>query len=196
MPTDIDIASNALLLIGDNPISSFTEPGAGAEVAANIYAETYNFVLSEHPWTFALKEQLLNKLSQSPNSLTSYNYAYKTPNDMIRLWAIFPISQYAIIGPSLYSNENELLARYVYKIEETLLPPHFVKALEYKLASEFAVSITESVNRSNEFLIKYDRALAKAKNIDSQGYPQVPIIDSPFIVARFGGSDYRYGWGW
>ena len=30
MPSSIDIASNALLLIGDNPISSFDDPGAGA----------------------------------------------------------------------------------------------------------------------------------------------------------------------
>jgi len=37
MASDIDIASNALVLIGDNPINSFTEPGAGATAAANLY---------------------------------------------------------------------------------------------------------------------------------------------------------------
>ena len=62
MPSSIDIASNALLLIGDNPISSFDDPGAGAKVAANLYPETKKRMLSEHPWSFALKQQRLNTL--------------------------------------------------------------------------------------------------------------------------------------
>ena len=77
MASDIDIASNALILIGDNPISSFTEPGAGATAAANLYPVTYEQLLSEHPWTFALKEQKLNQLSQQPDALTNWRYAYQ-----------------------------------------------------------------------------------------------------------------------
>ena len=197
MPTNIDIASNALLLIGDNPISSFDDPGAGAEVAANIYPQTYQAVLSEHPWTFSMKEQQLSKLSQGPDALTNYKNAFIVPTDLIRLWAIFPISQYLIVGQSLYSNSEELLARYVFKQEETLLPPHFVKALEYRLASEFAVSVTESVSMSESFGKKYTLALARAKNIDSQGQPQVPIIDSPFTDVRQSGSNaWGYGGRW
>ena len=61
MPSNIDIASNALILIGDNPINSFDEPGAGAQAAAALYPETKKRLLSEHPWGFALKQQRLNK---------------------------------------------------------------------------------------------------------------------------------------
>lgn len=193
MPTDIDIASNALLLIGDEPISSFSDPGAGPTVAGNIYAETYRKLLAEHHWSFALKEQLLNRLSQQPNDLTNYKYAYQIPPDLIRVWAVFPHSEYTIVGSLLYSNENELLARYVYQIDETALPPHFTKALEYKLASEFAVSVTESVSRSEYFERKYLASMALARSVDSQNRPQVPIVDSPFVDVRLSGRGFFYG---
>jgi len=149
MASDIDMSSNALLLVGDSPISSFTEPGAGAQAAANLYPDTYKRVLSEHPWTFALKEQRLNKLSQTPDTFTNYQFAYQIPNDLIRLWAILPQSDYTIVNNILYSNTGSgLLARYVYAVDEVNLPPHVVKAIEYKLASDFAVSVTEDLSKA------------------------------------------------
>ena len=113
MATDIEIASNALILIGDNPISSFTEPGAGAQAAANLYPSTKAEVLSNHPWSFALKEQVLNLLSQTPDPLTNFQYVYQNPSDLIRYWAVKPYAFYEIVGDKLYSNQNRLLARYV-----------------------------------------------------------------------------------
>jgi len=187
MPSDIDMSSNALILIGDDPIASFSDPGAGAQAAANLYPETYRQVLSSHPWSFALKEQLLNQLAAQPDDLTNYKFAYQLPSDMIRLWAIFPHSDYTIVGGLLYSNANELLGRYVFEQDETQLPPHFTKALEYRLASDFAQLITESTSKSEFFEKKYLQAIAMARTIDSQQKPQVPIIDSPFVDVRFGG---------
>ena len=188
MPTDVDIASNALLLIGDEPISSLTTgTGAGFEVAAAIYPETYKQVLSEHPWSFALKEQVLSQLTQTPDDRTGYTYAYQIPTDLIRLWAIFEHGNYVIIGDLLYSNSNSLMARYVYKVSETALPPYFVVPLQYKLASDFANSITESTSKAEYYEAKYRVAISQARSIDSQGRPQEPIVDSPFVDVRFSG---------
>ena len=192
MATDIDIASNALLLIGDNPISSFSEEGAGAQVAAAIYPNTYEKMLSTHPWSFAFKEQQLNRLSQTPDPLTNFQFVFQLPTDMIRLWAIFPQSNYTIVGDKLYSNITELLARYISKPPETNLPPHFIEALEYKLASDFAISITEDQGKAQYYEGKAQQAAAVARSVDSQGRPQIGIIDSPFIDVRFGGST-RFG---
>jgi hypothetical protein len=193
MPTDIDIASNALLLVGDEPISSFDDSGAGATVAKAIYAETYGMVLSEHPWTFAFKEQELNKLSQTPDDVTGYKNAFQLPGELIRIWALLPHSMYTIVGSLLYSNEESLLARYVFKVDETALPPHVVKALEYKLASEFAMSVTESETKADLYEKKYNLQIAKARTIDSQNKPPVPIVDSPFTDVRLNGNFLRIG---
>jgi len=191
MASAIDISSNALLLIGDEPINSFQDPGAGAQAAANLYPITKEMALSYHPWTFALKEQFLSQLTQQPDSLTNYKYAYQLPTDLIRLWEIMPKgADYEIVGQLVYTNEPQLLARYVYDVPESLLPPHFVKALEYKLASEFAISVTEDENKNQLYQQKANQHLAQASNVDSQQYPQQAITSSPFIEARFGYSGF------
>lgn len=190
MATSIDMASNALILIGDNPISSFNDPGAGAQAAAALYQDTYKSILSEHPWTFALKEQPLSKLTQTPEDVTGYSNAFRLPPDMIRIWKIMPHSNYAIIGDIVYSNENSLFCRYNYGVEEVELPPQLVKAVEYKLASDFAMLITEDINKADYYENKYLRQLSLARSVDSQGHPQVPIIDSPFVDVRLTGGTY------
>lgn len=184
MPTSIDICSNALILIGDNAISSFTDTGSGAEAAANLYPETYKQVLSEHPWSFALKEQQLSRLSATPDDKTNYRYAFQLPADLVRLWAIMPHSNYTLVGSLLYSNREELLARYIYKVAETSLPAHMVKTLEYRMASDFAMLVTEDTQKAGYYEQKYLDMLGRAKSIDSQGRPQEKIIDSPFTDVR------------
>jgi hypothetical protein len=190
MASDIDIASNALILIGDNPISSFTEPGFGATTAANLYENTYLSALSEHPWTFALKEQYLSRLSQQPDPETNFKYAFQVPVDAVRIWAVFPHSNYTLVGDLLYSNYDKLLMRYNRKPPESELPPHFVKALEYRLAADFSVSVTEDINKHQLFERKYLSAMAMARSVDSQGKPPVAIIDSPFVDVRLSGTGY------
>lgn len=190
MPTDIDIASNALLLVGDNPITSFDDEGAGATVAKAIYRETYRMVLSEHQWTFAFKEQELNRKTAQPDDRTNFKYAFQIPGEVIRIYAVFPHSSYTIVGALIYSNETSLLARYIYQVAETSLPPHVTKAVEYKLAAEFALPVTESKTKAEYYEQKYRDQLSMARTIDSQNKPQVPIVDSPFVDARMGGGGF------
>lgn len=188
MPSSIDIASNALLLVGDNPISSFDDPGAGAAAAANLYPETKKRLLSEHPWSFALKQQRLNRLSQTPDELTNFNNAFQLPTDLIRIWNMQPRGDYILIGDLLYSNQNEILATYVFNVDEVMLPPHFVKSLEYALASDFAISVTEDTKKAGLYEQKAINAISQAMAIDSQGRPGRGIIDSPLIDVRFSGN--------
>lgn len=193
MPSSIDIASNALLLVGDNPISSFTEPGAGAQAAANLYQQTKERLLSYHPWSFALKQQRLNLLSQAPDVLSDWTHAYQLPVDMIRIWKTQPHQNYTLIGDKLYANDgNGILMTYIYDVEETKLPAQVVKALEYMLASEFAIAVTEDDGKAQLYERKGRDMMAQASTIDSQGRPQESIIDSPFVNARFSGAGARY----
>ena len=192
MPSSISIASNALLLIGDNPISSFDDPGAGAKAAANLYPDTKKALLSEHPWSFAMKQQRLNRLSQTPDIITGYQFAFQLPTDLIRLWSVQDNAKYILVGTLLYSNQSQLLATYVFDVDETILPPHFVKALEYTLASDFAISVTEDNTMAGLYEKKARDKTNQAMAIDSQGRPQIGIIDSPLISARFGGTRSFY----
>lgn len=194
MASKIDICSNALQLIGDEPINSFDEPGAGPKVADALYLTTKETLLSSHPWSFALKQQLLNRLSQIPDKKTGFSYAFQLPSDLIRIWNIQDHSDYILINGLLYSNRKELLCTYIYDVAESALPPQFTKALEYALASDFAIAITENQSMAGLYEQKAVMKLSQAKTIDSQGRPQQAFIDSPLIHARQGGNILSGGW--
>ena len=180
MASDIDMASNALILIGDDPISSLAEDVA----AANLYASTYEYVLSEHPWSFAMKEQTLSRLSQAPDRETGFSYAYQMPVDLIRLWAVMPVSNYRIVGELLYANASSLLARYVYRVPESRLPAHAVKTIEYKLAADFSISVSEDEKKAQIFERKYIDSLSQSMAKDSSQHPYEGIKRNPIRNRR------------
>lgn len=196
MTSSIDICSNALQLVGDNPINSFEEPGAGPQVAKSIYSRTKEKLLGSHPWSFALKQQRLSRLSQTPDKKTGYLYAFQLPTDLIRIWNMQNHSDYILINGLVYSNQKELLCTYIYDTAETALSPNFVAALEYALAADFAIAITENQSMNALYEQKSRSELSQAKFIDSQGRPQKGIIDSPLIDVRGGGNSIFNNGGW
>ncbi len=181
--SDIDMVSNALVLLGHTSISAFSE----AADVTNLYPSIYEAVLSEHNWSFALKEQPLSRLAEELDPEVGFRFAFQAPPDMIRVWKVIPFSDYKPVGSLIYSNQTALLARYIFRVPEVNLPPHFVLMLQYKLASDFAVSVTEDPTKEAAFQRKYIDQLIRAKNIDAQGRTQEAIFDSPFIRAHDGG---------
>jgi hypothetical protein len=180
MATDISMASNALVLIGDDPISALSESVA----ASNLYANTYEYVLSLSPWTFALKEVKFSRLSQTPDIETGFIYAFQKPTDLIRLWAVLPTTNYRMVGEFIYSNNTEMFGRYVYKSDETGLPAHIVKCIQYKLASEFSVSVAEDEKKMEMFERMFQDALGQAMSIDSMQQPYAQIRGNPIRRGR------------
>jgi hypothetical protein len=181
--TDISISSNALLLLGHTAIASFTEGGAGATVASNLYELTYESLLTMHRWRFAVGQKTLNQLVDTP--LNKWRYAYQLPSDFLKAIKVFPHTDYDIFENKLYTNSNEIDLDYVFKPAETRLPPYFVETLQFKLAALFAFPVTSNKSTGELYEKMYMEQLARAKSIDSQGQPNVPIVDSPFTDVRF-----------
>jgi len=177
MPSKIQISSNAMVLIGANPISSFTE-GTEGRVATALYESTYTAILSSFRWRFASKQALLSRLAETP--LNSYQYQYQLPTNLLVVIKIEnEVSDYEIYGDKLYSNLPSVSIDYIYRVDETLLPSYFVKALEFLLAAQFAVPVTDNSQIATLYQSLYEGQLARAKNIDSTQRPQSAIADSP-----------------
>lgn len=186
MATPIEIASNALVLIGDEPISSFDDPGAGATAAKSLYERTVRTLLSYHPWTFATKEFELNLLAAVPEDQSRYSKAFAVPADLIRILEVRPYVDYQIVGEQIHTNTNRLYCRYIFDVDTFAYPPYFQTALEYLLASDFAQLITESTNKADYFLQRHKDALASAVHADSQGHPHPGLAHNPFVDVRRG----------
>ncbi len=182
MSNDIEICSNALLLLGHDTISSFTEGTTGSKVAANLYPLTYRSLLSSHRWRFAVGKMTLSRLVDVP--LNEWTYAYQLPADYINAIKVYPASDYEIYEDKLYSNMNTVDLDYIFEPEESKLPPYFEEALELRLASKFAFPVTSNKSTGDLYNTMFEMQLRKAKFLDSQARPQVALQESPFIDVR------------
>lgn len=177
MASDIEIASNALVRIGAPPISSFTEGGASGIAAGNLYQPTVRALLTDHRWRFASAKRQLAQLTATP--LNEWTYAYQLPSDMIMMYRVYPGTEYEIYEDKLYSHENTVEVDYLFQPDESLFSPYFQLALEYKLASEFAMIVTSNRSLAETYEIKYQDAMKKARFADSQSRPadRVEVLD-------------------
>ena len=185
MASNIDIASNALQMIGSKSISSFDDPGAGAAVAKALYEPLLEAMLTNTYWRFAIKKSSLNRLSQEP--LNEWKYAFQIPTDNLKIEKVYQVRNYQIYRNLIYTDISAIDIDYVYRVEESLFPAYFTLAFTYKLASEFALAVTDNDKKNALYEQKHMSALADAMAADAQQHPQVSIQDQPFTDVRFGG---------
>lgn len=182
MATSISMCSNALLLIGHGTISSFTEGGAGALVASNLYDSSYENLLTLHRWRFASGKVSLSRLTATP--LNEWDYAFQLPANYMLINRVIPDTDYEIFEDKIYSNQQTLDIDYVFKPAESELPAYFVKLVEYYLASQFAVPVTDNSTKGQLYDGMFQSQLRQAKFADASARPPDVIADSPLWAAR------------
>ena len=170
------IVSRSLILIGEAPISSFTEDGVAALAAANNYNSILETALTAHRWLFASKKVLMSRLSNTPIG-GIWDYGFKIPGDELRIVSVEKPdgvlgSNFEINGDVILANEDSLILEYIYKPDEQFYPPYFVKYLEYAIAAEFAVPVAQNVSKAQYYEGAAERQLLKARSIDSQSSPR------------------------
>ncbi len=180
--TNISICSNALILLGDTAISSFTDGTTGSDVSAALYDTTLESMLTETLWHFATKVVDAAKLADKPTN--NWSNQFQLPSDVLYLVKT-DTRNYEIYEDKIYTNANTLQLEYIYKVGEHAMPSYFIKALEYHLAAQFAIPITGNTTRAEEYRKMYEMQIRRARNADSTQRPNIPILDDPYIQVRF-----------
>lgn len=179
--TSISIASNALVLLGDQPIASFDEGSTGSMLAANLYETTYHAMLTETLWHFATRTQLLNKHTVKPTN--GYSNRFALPADCLYVVQADTFA-YEIYERDIYANADSITIEYIYPVAEVNMPAYFVKALEYNLASLFAVPLTGTASRAEYYRKLYEMELKRAKRADASQRPGYTMGQDRMINVR------------
>ena len=180
--TSISIASNALVLLGDQPISSFTDGEAGSLIAAQLYETTYHAMLTETLWHFATRTEKLARLVETPDN--NYSYKFQLPSDLLYI-VTADVAHWEVYERELYANSKEVQIEMVYPVDEINLPPIFAKALEYNLASLFAIPLTGNATKADYYRNLYQLELSKAKRADASQRPGYTLGNDRYITARY-----------
>lgn len=186
--SDIDICSRALILIGAEPITSFDDNNNEALIASNIYEDIARSALVNTRWRFATNQAVLNRLSSVPTG--RYDAAYQLPSDWLMTHAITvndtPV-EYQTYGNKIYCNEDqsaEVIADYSYRAEEYDWPSYFTVAVQYELASVFAVSLARDAGLAKLMSDQAQLAMMKARTLDAQQQTTRKLNTSRFITQR------------
>jgi hypothetical protein len=186
--SDIDIASRALILIGAEPITSFTSTSTEATVANNIYEDVVQAALCASRWRFATNQAELNMLTETPTG--RFERAYQLPSDLVMLHALTVndnVIEYNIYGSKVYtdtSSADSVVADYTYRVGEEYFPSYFTVAVQHALAAMFAVSIARDDQLASLFENKAARTMQQAKTLDSQQQTTRKLVTSRFISER------------
>jgi hypothetical protein len=199
--TDLSICSDALILLGAAPLSSFTEGTDAAQACDRLYPDLRDSLLSRYPFSWSYIKVQLGRLSNTP--INEFKYAYGLPGNMLSgVQAVFETSStnqqpindgWEIYGQEFYTNLESVYIDYQESVDESKMPHYFVQLLRTALASELAITITDQPTKADYF-----RTLAfgtpgengrgglfrEAVNIDSRGrLPQI-IEDYALIAVR------------
>lgn len=198
--TSLSICSDALLMLGANALSSFSEGTTAATVADRLYDDIRTTVLTAYPWAWTLKKVQLAQVVTAP--INEWTYAYQLPTDRIAApRAVFysastrvPVtSDFEIFGDKLYTNYPTVYIDYQYDPGEAAYPKYAVQLLKYYLAWHFAEPVTDQVSKA-----QYWQAIAigspaengrggffrQATNIDAQANSSQAITSFDLVAVR------------
>ena len=186
--SDIDIASRGLILIGAEPITSFSSDSTEALVASNLYEDTVRTALCTTRWRFATNQAELNRLSNAPSG--RFDAAYQLPADNLMVHAATVsdlLIEYTLYGNKLFCNQSsgdKVIVDYTFRAREENFPSYFTLALEFILASSFAMAIARDEQLAGLLERKSSQLMQQAKTLDSQQQTTRKLTTSRFIVER------------
>lgn len=195
----ISICTNALLSIGDKPISSFDDNTDRARICGNMYYQLRDTTLRAHPWNCAKKRVILAPLTTTP--AFGWRCQFQTPSDCLRLLQvgnkILGIDErldFELEGRTILSNANNLPIRYIWgNYDESTWDSMLVEAMTLTLAAGIAYALTKSTSlmqaKQQELALFYKQA--KATN--GQENPPETLGDFPLLEARLSGRVFGPG---
>ena len=167
-----DICNKAMVLVGANTISSFTQNTTESKVANQLYESTLENLLTRCRWRFASKQAQLSKNTTNPDA--RYESSYALPNDALVIHTVTvsdDVIKYDRYGQNLFTDTTSsdiVIADYTFQPSESDFPPYFKQTLVFELASLFAGAIARNDQLSELYHKRSIAQLAIAKATDGQ----------------------------
>ena len=167
-----DICNKAMVLVGANTISSFTQNTTESKVASQLYEATLENLITRCRWRFASKQSQLSKNTTNPDA--RYESSYALPNDALVIHTVTvadDVIKYDRYGQNLFTDTTSsdiVIADYTFQPSESDFPPYFKQTLVFELASLFAGAVARNDQLSELYHKRAIAQLAIAKGLDAQ----------------------------
>lgn len=184
--TSVSICSNALVKLGDDPITSLSDNTNRARHCNRLFEPARQAVLRDAPWNDSTTRARLAQSSDAPE--WEFDYKYALPSNYMRMLKTSLDEddlEYKIEGRYLLTDETEVYITYVYdNADVASYDPLHVEALTAKMAYELANAITAKVSLSDRMEKEYVGKISIAKAVDGQEGSQDTNDYSPLTDVR------------
>lgn len=187
MASDVSVCSNALVMLGGAPFSSFDEPKPHVRLAAVLYPSVRDDVLRKHPWNCATARVILAPLATRP--AFDFNYQFQIPGDWLRTLQVGykgePI-EYRSEGQRILADVTALPFVYTFRnTTEDTWSGNLIHVMELAMAAKMAYAVTSSSSVRDSQRDEYVRELKFAKAVDGQDDPPEEFASGTFFESRF-----------
>ena len=170
MASFVEITSNALRLLGDDPITSLTEDSERARLVNALYEEVRDEVTRAAMWNCAKDRQVLASLADTP--AFGWSYYHQLPSTCLRVIDVLSGDiriDHEVEGRKIMTDVSSVNLIFLKKITDPNdMDALFIGAYTAKLAAELAEPVTGSRSLAEQMWTLYDRKVREARTIDSQ----------------------------
>lgn len=184
--SEVQVCSNALLMLGAQPINDFDDEGDRVTLVSNLWANARDAVLRSHPWNCAVK-----RVSLAPDvAIPPFEYAYQfaIPGECLRILSIGEEGEhfrYRIEARKIVMDDSECNLRYIFRNEDvTTWDSLLVSAMEAYMAMLCAYPLTKSPTQRSEMEKQYAFQLRQARTVDGLEEPTDDVGDFPLLAVR------------
>lgn len=193
--SDVEIVNLALVKVGEDPITDFSEDRKAARVGNRVYAQARDEMLSAYRWTFAIKRRELAADGTAP--AFGFSYRFLLPSDHLTFVGVYDENElqqnytatqipHKLEDRYVLADETPLDVFYVARITTvSQFHPLFVDALACYMAYKyFAYDFSASQSRTDQLRRDFDDIIRKAKFVNAiQGTPEL-IESSDWVDSR------------
>jgi hypothetical protein len=184
--SEVQICSNALLMLGSQTINSFDDESDRATLVSNLWPNARDAVLRAHPWNCAVKRVVLSPDVAAP--AFDYGSAFTLPGDWLRVLSVGEEGEqipYLLEARKILMDETICQLRYLFRNED--IPSWdalLVEAMEAYMAMTCAYPITKSAAQQEAMAALWKLKLQQARTVDGQENPPETVGDFPLLNVR------------
>jgi hypothetical protein len=193
--SEVQICNIALRRVQGEPITDLeTDETKSAALCRTFFEPTRDALLEDHPWSFAIRRQLLAVSTE--DNLTNWLYAYTLPSDPYCLRPIVLVDPYGLYyeqkaypfqveNRTLYTDMISAGLKYIARITDALaFTASFVDCLAWRLAAELLKPIEGS--STVDLWGMYQATLVIAKGDNDLGAQEPGEPEGNWVQTRFG----------
>lgn len=190
MTTAVSICSDALLMLGKEPIASMEEESDRARYCANLYPMMRDNLLRKTFWNCAIKRVLLSPDATPP--AYGYSAQFQLPGDFLRLYEVGTpgryVTDFELENRMILANASALPLRYVWRNDnEDNWDSGLVLTATAQMAALLAYPVCQSTSLRDSLMATALQVLRESEAIDAQENPSETLGDGdfPLLAGRY-----------